>query len=147
VKVRVSTIGFTQTSAKNFFDRLERSSTKTLIDVRLHNTSQLSGFAKSDDLKFFLSRISGIDYRHLPILAPDDRMLKKYKKSGGTWAAYEIDFLDLMRARQIERKLRPEHLDGACLLCSEHAPDHCHRRLVVEYLNREWGGQLEVMHL
>jgi uncharacterized protein (DUF488 family) len=116
------------------------------VDVRLHNTSQLAGFAKANDLAYFLRKL-GIEYEHQPLLAPTDEMLKAYKKEKGDWGAYERRFLALMSDRQIENKLTPKVLDGACLLCSEATPHHCHRRLVCEYLNDKWHGALEVRHL
>ena len=146
-KASVATIGFTQTSAERFFDRLLSACVKKVVDVRLHNTSQLAGFAKADDLAYFLNRIGGIAYVHEPLLAPTDAMLKAYKKDKGEWAAYETRFLDLMAERGIEHRLKPELLDGACLLCSEAKPHHCHRRLVCEYLNDKWDGALTVQHL
>ena len=143
----VSTIGFTKTTAEGFFERLLKSGVKRVVDVRLHNTSQLAGFAKSDDLAYFLKKIGGIEYAHQPLLAPTDAMLKAYKKEKGDWDAYEARFMALMAQRQIENRLRPEMLEGTCLLCSEATPHHCHRRLVCEYLNEKWNGALTVRHL
>ena len=62
----IFTIGFTKKSAKDFFGKLQSSGVRRLIDVRLNNTSQLAGFTKRDDLKFFTATICGIDYLHLP---------------------------------------------------------------------------------
>ena len=146
-KANVSTIGFTQSNAENFFERLFRSGVKKVIDVRLHNTSQLAGFAKSDDLAYFLKKMAGIQYVHQPLLAPTDAMLKAFKKEKGDWGVYEGRFLDLMSERKIESRLKPEMFDGTCLLCSEATPHHCHRRLVCEYLNEKWAGALTVSHL
>jgi uncharacterized protein (DUF488 family) len=143
----LTTIGFTKTTAEEFFERLSKARVKKLIDVRLHNTSQLSGFAKAEDLAYFLRKICGIQYLHQPLLAPTDPMLKAYKKEKGDWGAYEKRFLTLMADRQIEKKIVPAMLDGACLLCSEATPHHCHRRLVCEYLNEKWNGMLVVRHL
>lgn len=143
----VFTIGFTQTTAENFFERLMRSRVKKVLDVRLHNTSQLSGFAKADDLAYFLMKIGGIEYAHLPLLAPTDAILKAYKKEKGSWRAYEGRFLELMAERQVEKHFNPEMLDGMCLLCSEATPHRCHRRLICEYLNEKWSGPLTVHHL
>ena len=145
--VRVATIGFTKKTARDFFDRLRRAGVKKLFDVRLHNTSQLSGFAKADDLAYFLDTICGIKYVHQPMLAPADDFLKAYKKHGGEWRDYERQFLALMEERKIEQQLTPEMLDGVCLLCSEDKPHHCHRRLVCEYLTSKWGPVLTVEHL
>jgi uncharacterized protein (DUF488 family) len=116
-----------------------------IIDVRLNNVSQLAGFAKRDDLKYFAKAICGIDYKHLASLAPTQEMLDAFKKQHGSWADYERRFLDLMASRQIE-KMDPEQLDGGCLLCSEAKPHHCHRRLVAEYLKEKW-GDVEIRHL
>ena len=145
--IQIATIGFTQSTAERFFNRLQNAGIKKIIDVRLHNTSQLSGFAKSEDLTYFLKAIGNIQYVHSPLLAPTDIMLKAFKKEKGDWGVYETRFLGLMKERRIEEKLKPESLEGACLLCSEALPHHCHRRLVCEYLNEQWGGQLAVRHL
>jgi uncharacterized protein (DUF488 family) len=145
-KATVSTIGFTKTTAENFFERLLKSGVKKVVDVRLHNTSQLAGFAKANDLAYLLRKF-GIQYEHQPLLAPTDDILKAYKKERGDWGAYEHRFLSLMSNRHIESKLSPDMLDGACLLCSEATPHHCHRRLICEYLNDKWHGALEVRHL
>lgn len=143
----VLTIGFTKTTAESFFSRLQKSGVKKVLDVRLHNTSQLSGFAKADDLHFFLKKIGNIEYQHEPLLAPTDDMLSAYKKQKGDWFTYEQHFLSLMKDRHIEKHFTPEMLDDVCLLCSEDKPHHCHRRLVCEYLNAEWKSPLKIIHL
>lgn len=145
--MKIYTIGFTQKSAERFFKFLTLSQVKTLIDVRLNNTSQLSGFAKRDDLKFFLKELCGTDYLHLPDLTPTKDSLKAYKSGDITWQQYEDEFLNLMAKRNIERSVNPSILDQGCLLCSEHEPHFCHRRLVVEYLNEHSDLSLEVKHL
>lgn len=142
-----TTIGFTKTNAKGFFERLLSSGVKVLYDIRLHNTSQLSGFAKADDLAFFLEKIGGIKYQHQPMLAPTDVMLKAFKRDKGDWNEYQQKFLNLMAERKIEDRFTPSLFEGACLLCSEATPQNCHRRLVCEYLNGKWGGALKVKHL
>lgn len=146
-KTLVTTIGFTKTNAEGFFERLIGAGVKKVVDVRLHNTSQLAGFAKANDLSYFLRKLGGIQYVHQPLLAPTDTILKAFKKDKGDWSVYEDRFLGLMQERKIEARLKPEMLEGACLLCSEATPHHCHRRLVVEYLNSKWGKTLAVKHL
>jgi uncharacterized protein (DUF488 family) len=143
----VSTIGFTKTTAEGFFERLLASGTKTVFDVRLNNTSQLSGFAKAKDLKYLLEKIGHIKYVHLPILAPTSEMLSSYKKEKGDWNVYQTRFLTLMKEREIEKRLTPDMMEATCLLCSEDKPHHCHRRLVCEYLNEQWGNALDIRHL
>ncbi len=142
----VYTIGFTKTSAESFFGRLQKAGVKKVLDVRLNNVSQLAGFAKKNDLRYFLAAICGVEYAHRPELAPTQELLDAYKKDGGQWAEYERRFLDLMASRGVERTVPREALDGACLLCSEDTAGHCHRRLVAEYLKDKW-GDLEIVHL
>ncbi|MGV2104332.1 DUF488 domain-containing protein [Rhizobium sp. 21-4511-3d] len=145
--IDVTTIGFTKTTAERFFARIKSAGVKKVIDVRLHNTSQLAGFAKADDLSYFLKEICGADYVHQPLLAPTDDILKAFKRDKGDWGVYQSVFLDLMGQRKIEERLRPDMFQGCCLLCSEDTPHRCHRRLVCEYLNGKWGGALSVRHL
>ena len=145
--MKVFTIGFTKKSAETFFTRLKEAGVKRLIDVRLNNVSQLAGFTKKDDLRFFTKAICGIDYVHLPELAPTADILDPYKKAkSGDWELYERQFLDLMRSRNIESTVSRDVIDGACLLCSEETPHRCHRRLVAEYLKEEW-RDMDIQHI
>ncbi len=146
-KIAVATIGFTKTTAAGFFERIRQARVKQVIDVRLHNTSQLAGFAKADDLAYFLKEICGIAYTHEPLLAPADDMLRAYKRDKGDWDEYQAQFLHLMVERKIENAFSPAQFASACLLCSEPTPHHCHRRLVCEYLNEKWDSALTVTHL
>lgn len=145
--MKTYTIGFTQKSAQEFFTLIQRSQVVRIIDVRLNNVSQLAGFAKRDDLEYFLSELCQVEYMHVRDLAPTKDILDAYKKKNITWEAYEDKFLNLMAKRNIEKSIRKEFFDNGCLLCSEHTPHHCHRRLVVEYLNKHWGANIDVIHL
>lgn len=146
--MNISTIGFTKTTAENFFSRLKTGQIRRVIDVRLNNTSQLAGFAKADDLRYFLRSLCGIDYVHWPFLAPTQDILDAFKKQKAVdWRVYEDQFLALMATRRIEDKLKPDQLDGNCLLCSEDKPHHCHRRLVAEYLSSKWSIPVSIRHL
>jgi uncharacterized protein (DUF488 family) len=144
--MKIFTIGFTKKSAEVFFTSLTSAGVKRLLDVRLNNVSQLAGFTKKNDLRYFTKAICQIDYQHLPELAPTQEMLDTYKKKKGDWQAYEVEFLNLMKARKIEEKLKKSHLDAACLLCSEETPEHCHRRLIAEYLQKKWPN-VEIHHI
>ena len=145
-KMNLFTIGFTQKSAEAFFSAIKTSGAERIVDIRLNNTSQLAGFAKQDDLRYFLREICGVDYRHEPRLAPTAEILDDYKKKRIVWSEFERRFVDLIRRRQIEKTVSRETLSNACLLCSEATPDQCHRRLVAEYLSECW-GDVEVRHL
>ena len=144
--MKVFTIGFTKKNAKRFFELLRGSGARRVVDVRLNNVSQLAGFAKRDDLAFFLKEICGMEYVHLPMLAPTQEMLDEYKKLRGDWQTYEKRFLDLMEQRRIEETIPKEVVADGCLLCSEDKPHQCHRRLVAEYLKQHW-GDVDVSHL
>ncbi len=144
--IKIYTIGFTQKSAEQFFDKLIKAGVRKVVDARLNNSSQLAGFAKKDDLRYFLKALGNIDYIHMPVLAPTEDILTEYKKNKGDWPTYEKKFLALMAERRIENIITPAELDQACLLCSEHIPEHCHRRLVAEYLKGKWGN-VEIVHL
>jgi uncharacterized protein (DUF488 family) len=144
---QVFTIGFTEKSAEHFFSVLRASRVRRLIDVRLNNSSQLAGFAKRDDLRFFLKEIGGCDYLALPDLAPEPGMLRDYRNKTIGWERYQSLYLELLARRSVQSMLQPDLFDGACLLCSEHLPHHCHRRLALEYLNGCWGNVLQVEHL
>ena len=146
--MKIITIGFTEKKAERFFSLIKISGAKRVVDVRLNNVSQLSGFAKKDDLKYFLKELCDVDYVHLPELAPTKDILSPYQKKEITWQQYEDKFLNLMDKRNIEKHVRPEVIDQGCLLCSEHQPHQCHRRLVAEYLKSQWSeSETEIKHL
>ena len=145
--MKVYSIGFTGKSAEKFFELIKsQSAIKTLVDVRLNNISQLAGFTKKNDLKYFLKELCNVEYAHVPDLAPTKEMLDPYKKGNISWEVYEDKFLNLMAQRNIER-IDTSLIQDSCLLCSEHKPHHCHRRLVIEYLNNHWDTDFEVKHL
>jgi uncharacterized protein (DUF488 family) len=145
--MEVFTLGFTKKTAAEFFGLLRRHGIKRLVDVRLNNVSQLAGFTKREDLQFFLKEICGAEYVHEPLLAPTQDILDAYKKQKGSWPDYEKKFLQLMVDRKIEERLdRSLFAVPAVLLCSEPTPEHCHRRLVVEYLQAKW-NDVKAKHL
>jgi uncharacterized protein (DUF488 family) len=145
--MEVYTIGFTQTSAEEFFGKLKQVGIRRLVDIRLNNVSQLAGFAKRDDLQYFLSEICEAKYVHKPELAPTKEVFDAYKKQKGSWEDFECGFLQLMADRKIETVIDPSLFDvPTVLLCSEHTADHCHRRLVLEYLDQKWGN-VQAIHL
>lgn len=144
-QMKIFTIGFTKTSARSFFTKLSASGAKRLVDVRLNNVSQLAGFAKREDLRYFSEALCGMEYEHLTLLAPTKEMFEAYKLNNGDWDSYARKFLDLMSYRKIE-SIDKENLNNSCLLCSEDKPHHCHRRLVAEYLAVKWTN-VEIVHL
>jgi len=146
--VEIFTIGFTRTTAEDFFERLKTNRIERLLDVRLNNKSQLAGFAKRDDLAYFLREMVGAEYEHAPLLAPTQDLLDDFKKKKEMpWEEYEDRFLELIAERKIEDQLTPaDFSQRTVLLCSEDTPERCHRRLVAEYLRDHW-GDVEIVHL
>ena len=145
--MEIYSIGFTQKSASEFFGTLKARGIERLLDVRLNNTSQLAGFAKQADLAYFLSEICGAGYEHEPLLAPTQDILDAYKKQKGSWGLYEGEFIALMRSRKIETRIdKGSFARKTVLLCSEPTAEHCHRRLVLEYLAERWKG-VKIHHL
>lgn len=145
--IRLYTIGFTQKSAETFFGLLRDNGVRVLVDTRLKPDTQLSGFAKRRDLPYLLANLIGCDYRYQPLMCPTDELLSQYR-SDHSWDNYEIGFNRLLRERDLIA-----HLDRAwwaanppCLLCSEHEPDQCHRRLVAAYMAAHW-PEVEIKHL
>jgi uncharacterized protein (DUF488 family) len=136
--IHVYTIGFTHKKAEDFFRTLQDAGVKRLYDIRLNNASQLAGFTKKDDLRYFLSTIAGIEYFYKPEFSPTKNILDAYKKKEMTWDKYEDLFKTLVEERHIENAITLEELEYSCFLCSEPKPDKCHRRLVVEYLKQHF---------
>ncbi len=143
--MEISTIGFTRTSARSFFDRIGTAGITEVWDVRLNKVSQLSGFAKRDDLDYFLDRLCGVEYREVPDLAPEPEMLKAYRSKSLSWPDYSAAYLDLIRSRGVEASLAPRDA-AVALLCSEETPELCHRRLAAEYLQNHWPA-VTIRHL
>lgn len=144
--INIFTIGFAKNSAREFFTKLKEAGVKSVIDVRLNNVSQLAGFTKKQDLEYFLQEIAGLNYIHMPELAPTKNILKAFRKKNIDWSEYERQFRELITKRNIEDSMVPEQIDGACFLCSEAKPENCHRRLIAEYLREHWGN-IVIHHL
>jgi len=140
-------IGFTRKSAEDFFQILKDHNIRRLVDVRLHNNSQLAGFTKSGDLAFFLRQILNAEYQRVVDFAPTQELLSSYRKGSISWDEYANGFLKLIKERRIEEKIdRNLFMEPTVLLCAEPTADRCHRRLVLEYLREKWGS-LEILHL
>lgn len=144
--IKLFTIGFTGKPAEKFFNLLRNSGVKKIIDTRINNVSQLAGFAKGSDLKFFAKEIGNISYEHNIDFAPTKELLSRYRDKKLTWAEYEIEYLNLLDIRKVAQKTDIEKLHESCLLCSEHTPEKCHRRLLAEYL-KHVKSDVEIIHL
>lgn len=138
------TIGFAQKSAEAFFTILMKNKVARVIDIRLNNKSQLAGFTKGDDLKYFLEKIAGIDYRYMPVYAPPKELFDGYRDGKVAWSELEKGYM--LALAQREAPADSELFDNACLLCSEPKPDKCHRRLLAEFISQKLPG-VKIIHL
>ena len=144
--IKLYTIGFTGKSAEHFFSLLRTAGVKRIIDIRLNNKSQLAGWAKGSDLPFFSKEIGNIGYEHNIDFAPTKDLLSRYRDKNTSWQEYEIEFLNLLKSRNVAQRTDIEKLGESCFLCSEHFPDHCHRRLLAEYF-QQVNSEVEIIHL
>lgn len=132
----IYTIGFTKKSAEDFFGLLQKNHIEVLIDIRLNNTSQLAGFSKYPDIKFFLDKICEIEYISDTKFAPEECILKAYKAKKITWEQYVKSFNEIMERRNIEEYIKQRYSElgnkAICLLCSEEKATNCHRSLIAQ---------------
>lgn len=144
--IKLYTIGFTGKTAEDFFSLLKNSEINKIVDTRINNVSQLSGFAKGNDLRFFAKEIAGISYDHEVDFAPTKELLANYRNKKVNWKEYEDAYLNLLDMRKIIQKVNVEDLHQNCLLCSEHTPEKCHRRLLAEYF-KSVRNDIDIIHL
>jgi uncharacterized protein (DUF488 family) len=145
--MKIYTIGFRQKSAEKFFSLLKGHEISQLIDIRENNTSQLSGFTKRDDLRFFSKEIINASYVYVPELSPNKNIRERYKETKD-WEEYERNFLELLDKRDAVNLLKEiQFIHPFVLLCSEPKPDKCHRRLVVEFIKKNIYKDAEIIHL
>ncbi len=145
--MKLYTIGFTGKTAREFFGLLNGADAMYLADIRLRNNSQLAGFTKRGNIKYFTEKLTGMTYVELAFLAPSETMFKDIK-NGGDWAIYERRYASLMEERDGAGRFPAELLEhGVVLLCAEPTPDNCHRRLAAEHLKATRFPKLEIVHL
>ena len=145
--ITLYTIGFTKKSAERFFGLLKDNHVRQLVDVRISNCSQLAGFAKGKDLAFFVREICQIPYCHITDFAPSKELLEQWHKKEVTWTEYEEVYTKMLHERHILQKYDIQSFDGACFLCSEETTEHCHRRLLAEYLQKHSMDEVAIIHL
>ncbi|MEN1761573.1 DUF488 domain-containing protein [Anoxynatronum sibiricum] len=147
--MKIFTIGFTKKSAEEFFSKLKENEVKRVVDIRLNNSSQLAGFTKGNDLKFFLDMILKIPYEHNVKLAPTKEILSDYKNKKIEWSEYERQFTNLLKERSNKNTLIEKNkLDNVCFLCSEAYPSNCHRTLVANFVKQNYPDlDINIIHI
>lgn len=146
--ITLYTIGFTKKNAQKFFELLKNAGVRKLVDIRINNASQLAGFAKGTDLKFFMKAICNAEYEHITDLAPTKELLKNYKDKVIDWNGYTVVFKKILQDRHIAERFNVENFDNCCFLCTEDTPEQCHRRLVAEFFKaKNPDKDIRIVHL
>ncbi len=146
--MRLFTIGFTKKTAEEFFTLLIENKVKTIVDIRRNNKSQLAGFTKEIDLKFFLKGIANIKYIYLSEFAPDEELFKNYRSKKINWVQFEEQYLDQIKNYGNWENFDIDIIQDGCLLCSESSPSKCHRRLLAEFLLSKFRDKsIQIVHL
>lgn len=147
--MKIFTIGFTKKDAKTFFELLQKNKIDLLLDIRINNVSQLAGFAKGNDLGYFINEILNAKYIHDTRFAPTKELLDSYRDKNINWLEYEKEFNKIIEDRRIVDIFQDNYFknyERVCLLCSESEADKCHRRLIAEYL-KENLSDIEIIHI
>lgn len=146
--ITLYTIGFTKKNAQKFFELLKNAGVRKLVDIRINNASQLAGFAKGTDLKFFMKAICNAEYEHITDLAPTKELLKNYQDKVIDWNGYTVVFKKILQDRHIAERFNVENFDNCCFLCTEDTPEQCHRRLVAEFFKaKNPDKDIRIVHL
>ena len=146
--ITLYTIGFTKKNAQKFFELLKNAGVRKLVDIRINNASQLAGFAKGTDLKFFMKAICNAEYEHITDFAPTKELLKDYQDKVIDWNGYTVIFKKILQDRHIAERFNVENFDNCCFLCTEDTPEQCHRRLVAEFFKaKNPDKDIRIVHL
>ena len=144
--IRIYTIGFTKKTAQQFFELLKANGITNLVDIRINNSSQLAGFAKSADLEYFLQKICNIKYQYITDFTPTKELLSDYQNKKITWIEYQKIYRQIIKTRKVIEKYDIENFNNSCFLCSEPTADQCHRKLLIEYF-KESHPEIQIIHI
>ena len=132
----IFTIGYEGNSAEEFFTPLLENEVKKVIDIRLKPYG--GGFASKKNLPYFLSALGEIEYQYMPECAPTPDLFFGIKNDEISWPEFKKGYKKLLKERSIASLFSKKSLSNACFLCFEADPDYCHRRILAEYLQKEF---------
>ncbi len=123
-------------SAEEFFNKINENEIELVLDVRLHNHSQLLGFTKGTDLEYFLDKISSCKYVHDEIFCQTEKVLNEYRKKIITWEDFEKSYSELIEKRDMISLFNQKYgsFNNVLILCSGKSPETCHGRLLAKKL-------------
>lgn len=142
----VFTIGFMGKNLEKFDHIIRKHKISVLIDVRRYPNTHRSGWAKRENLKYFILNYTYLLYTWEKIFAPPKTLLRKYKKTQN-WREYVKVYVRYINNSQTKEKFMDILQDRACFLCAEKEPDQCHRRLLVERMKDWLRLNYEIIHL
>ena len=86
--MKIDVLSAYQTTAEEFFNKILGWKATLLLDIRLKNTNQLSGFTKQEDLEYFTHVIAHADYVHDVEYSPTKSLLDAYLDAGMPYEEY-----------------------------------------------------------
>jgi uncharacterized protein (DUF488 family) len=141
---KLFTIGYEQSTPKNFFDALTSAGVATLVDVRAIAASRRPGFSKRQ-LAAGLDE-HGIAYVHLQKLGTpkEGRLAARTGDAAAMLRIYERHLAKPEPQHELEELAALAKSGRAlCLLCYERDPAHCHRQSLAAELRGRLGMQVE----
>jgi uncharacterized protein (DUF488 family) len=140
---RLYTVGYEGRVQEGLLDLLIASGVRTLIDVRAVPVSRKAGFSKR--ILAASAEARGLGYCHIQALGTPKP--GRQAARAGRVAEMEQIFADHMQGEApLAGLARASNLASAgpvCLLCFEHDPMNCHRRLVADMIVAETGMAVE----
>jgi uncharacterized protein (DUF488 family) len=141
---KLFTIGYEQSTPKDFFDALLDAKVATLVDVRAVAGSRRPGFSKRQ-LAAGLDA-HGMAYLHLQKLGTpkEGRLAARSGKSEEMLRIYERHLATPEAQHELE-ELTTLAKSGRplCLMCYERDPAHCHRQRLAAELHERLGVKIE----
>jgi uncharacterized protein (DUF488 family) len=140
------TIGYEETSAELFLEKLDSAGVEMVLDIRELPQSRIPGFSKS--ALFEKLRLNGIDYLHVRELGSPRELRHQLRETG--------DFMAFTRGYLLYMKTQKEHVKTVknlayektcCLLCFEKNHEECHRKFVALEVKATARNGLQVVHL
>lgn len=86
--MKINVLSAYQTTAEEFFNKILGWKATLVLDIRLRNTNQLSGFTKQEDLEYFTHVIAHADYVHDVEYSPTKSLLDAYLDAGMPYEEY-----------------------------------------------------------
>ena len=141
---KLFTIGYEQSTPKDFFDALLSAQVATLVDVRAVAASRRPGFSKRQLAAGLDSH--GMSYVHLQKLGTpkEGRLAARSGKAQEMLKIFERHLATPEAQHELEELTAlAKYGRPLCLLCYERDPAHCHRQRLAAELHKRLGIKVE----